>query len=123
MKVLEGIIVSTKMEKTAVVEVYSKTPHPMYGKLIKTSKKHKADTTGFEAKVGQRVRIAETRPLSSDKKFKIIELIEEVVGTKKTATTETPKLVVARKTTKKAVQKSSNPTSQKLRGARKEKKN
>lgn len=75
MKILEGIIISNKMQKTAVVEVISRTPHSLYKKLIKRSKKFKVGTNGFEVSVGDRVRIVETKPISKGKNFKVKELI------------------------------------------------
>jgi len=75
MKILEGIVISVGTGNTAVVEVYSKTPHPLYKKLIKRSKKYKVDFAGFEPDVGQKVKIAETRPISRHKYFKISEIV------------------------------------------------
>ncbi len=83
MKIFEGIIVSVGMNKTAVVELSRKTPHPLYKKLIKRSKKFKADTTGFEPVVGSLVKIVETRPISKDKYFKILS-VSGVKALKKT---------------------------------------
>ncbi|GEM_PF-106634 len=76
MKILEGIIVSTGMNKTVVVEVTRKTPHPLYKKLIKRSKKYKVDNSGFEdLAVGTVVKIVETRPISKNKYFKVSEIL------------------------------------------------
>lgn len=76
MKVFEGIVVSIGMNKTVVVEVFRRTPHPLYRKLIKRSKKLKADNAGFEElEVGNRVRIIETRPISKDKYFRVSEIL------------------------------------------------
>ena len=74
MKVFEGIVTSIKMKDTAVVEVTSKTPHKLYRKLMKRSKKFKASVEGHDLSVGQKVLIAETKPISKDKHFKIIEV-------------------------------------------------
>lgn len=71
-KILFGKVVSDKMLKTVVVEVERKIQHPIYKKLIKKNKKFKADTNNLVVKVGEFVRIEETRPLSKDKHFKII---------------------------------------------------
>ncbi len=80
MKRFEGIIISTGMKNTVVVEIFRKTPHPMYRKLIKRSKKYKVDSAGFEdVIVGSTVKIVETRPISRNKFFKI----SEIVGAKK----------------------------------------
>lgn len=76
MKTLEGIVVSTQMNKTVVVEVFRKTPHPLYKKLIKRSRKFKADNLGFEnLQLGSRVKITETRPFSKGKYFKISQVL------------------------------------------------
>jgi small subunit ribosomal protein S17 len=72
MKIFEGVVKSVKMNQTAVVEITRRTPHPMYGKLIKRSKKYKVDTAGAELSVGQTVKIVETKPVSKDKYFKIV---------------------------------------------------
>ncbi len=75
-KIFEGTIVSLKMNKTAVVEVVRKKPHPLYKKLLKRSKKYKTDTGSLEIKIGDKVRIAQTRPISKEKHFRIIEIIK-----------------------------------------------
>lgn len=93
METLEGVVVSVKMLKTAVVEVARKTAHPLYKKLLKRSKKYKVDTTGFEVAVGDRVRISKTRPISKEKHFKIIEKIATTEDTEKISV----KSVVAKK--------------------------
>lgn len=77
MKIIEGIVVSNKMQKTAVVKVTRKAPHKLYKKIIKKSKKYKADLGNFSVSVGDRVKIKQTRPLSKDKNFKIIEVIKQ----------------------------------------------
>lgn len=74
-KVLKGLVVSTGMPQTVVVEVVEKRPHKLYRKLIKHSKKYKVDTAGVVAVVGDTVRIVETRPLSKDKHFKLAEVV------------------------------------------------
>ena len=71
-KVLTGKIVSVKMQNTILVEVVRRTPHKLYGKLLKRSKKYKVDSTGQTVEVGQIVRIEETKPMSKDKHFKLI---------------------------------------------------
>jgi len=76
-KVLEGVIVSLKMQKTAVVKTTQVTSHPIYKKLIKKDTKVKADTSSFDLAVGDRVRIGETRPLSKLKHFKILEVLKK----------------------------------------------
>ena len=76
-KVLEGVVVSLKMQKTAVVEVTRTAPHPIYKKLIKRDKKIKADTAGLSLSVGDRVKIRQTKPISKDKHFKIVEVLKK----------------------------------------------
>jgi small subunit ribosomal protein S17 len=76
MKTFEGKIVSLKMNKTAVVEIVRRTPHPLYKKLLRRSKKFKADTAGLELIVGQKVKIAETKPMAKGKFFKVLEVVK-----------------------------------------------
>lgn len=71
-KTLSGIVVSDKMKDTIVVSVVEYRKHARYGKFIKRSKKFKAHDAGNTAKVGDKVRIVETRPISKDKHFKLI---------------------------------------------------
>ena len=71
-KILSGIVVSTKMKDTIVVSVERYEKHPKYGKYIKRHKKFKAHDAGNTAKVGEKVQIVETRPISKDKHFKLI---------------------------------------------------
>lgn len=98
MKTLEGIVVSAKMLKTAVVEVTRKTAHPLYKKLIKRSKKYKVDTAGFEVAVGDWVSLTKTRPISKEKHFKIVEKIATTEDTEKISSkTAVAKKVVARR--------------------------
>ena len=83
MKVLEGKITSVKMNKTLVVEVSRVKPHPLYRKLVRLSKKFKVDNTGFEElDVGTDVRIQEVKPISKEKHFKIIEVIDKNIDKK-----------------------------------------
>jgi small subunit ribosomal protein S17 len=76
MKVFEGKVVSLKMNKTAVVEIVRRTPHPLYKKLLRRSKRHKADTGDLTLILGQKVKIAETKPISKGKFFKVTEVIK-----------------------------------------------
>ena len=71
-KVLIGKIVSDKMQKTVVVEVERKVAHPVYKKLIKKTKRFKADVNNMEVKVGDLVKMEETPPISRSKHFKVI---------------------------------------------------
>ena len=75
-KVREGIVTSTGMEKTAVVTVTSRKPHPRYGKTMQRSKKFYAHDETNDARVGDRVRIVETRPLSKKKRWRLLEIVE-----------------------------------------------
>jgi len=74
-KVLVGKVLSDKMQKTVVVEISRKVQHPIYKKLIKRTKKIKADTNGLDIKIGEEVKIEETKPISRGKFFKVIEKI------------------------------------------------
>lgn len=76
-KILAGKVVSTKMEKTAVVAVERKTKHPVYKKTIKAVKKYKAHSAGLKIEEGDMVKIQETKPISKDKHFKVVEVLEK----------------------------------------------
>lgn len=78
-RVLRGKVVSDKMDKTIVVETSTKKSHPLYGKRVKFSRKFKAHDENNEAKVGDIVEIMETRPLSKDKHFRLIRIVEKAV--------------------------------------------
>ena len=71
-----GIVVSDKMDKTIVVEIVRRSKHPLYGKTIKSTKRYKAHDEENTAKIGDKVLIAETRPLSKDKKWRLVEVVE-----------------------------------------------
>lgn len=71
-KVLKGVVTSDKMDKTIVVKVTRFVEHPKYGKRIKKTKKYKAHDENNSKKIGDTVEIEETRPISKDKKFKVI---------------------------------------------------
>lgn len=71
--ILKGVVVSDKMDKTVVVSVSRFVKHPLYGKFYKVSKKYKAHDENNESKIGDKVTIMETRPISKDKKFKVIK--------------------------------------------------
>jgi small subunit ribosomal protein S17 len=75
-KVLEGIVVSDKMDKTITVKVSRRYPHPLYKKLTMASKKYKAHDQENKAKVGDKVKIIECRPLSKQKRFRLMEIIK-----------------------------------------------
>ena len=71
-----GIVVSDKMAKTVVVQIERRVPHPVYGKMMTRTKKVKAHDEENSAKTGDTVRIAETRPLSKDKRWRLVEIVE-----------------------------------------------
>jgi small subunit ribosomal protein S17 len=71
-----GLVVSDKMDKTVVVAIERRVPHPIYGKMITRTKRLKAHDEENSAKVGDTVRIVETRPLSKDKRWRLVEIIE-----------------------------------------------
>ena len=75
-KTMIGLVVSDKMEKTVVVLVTSKKKHPIYGKYITFTKKYKAHDEKNDAHVGDTVEIIETRPLSKDKYFRVLRIVE-----------------------------------------------
>lgn len=76
-RTLIGRVVSDKMDKTVTVLVERRVKHPMYGKVITTSKKYHAHNENNEAKAGDKVEIEETRPLSRTKTWKVTKLIEK----------------------------------------------
>lgn len=78
-KVYRGTVVSDKMDKTITVVVGTKKTHPLYGKRVKYSKKFKAHDANNEAKVGDKVVIMATRPLSATKRFRLVEIVEKAV--------------------------------------------
>lgn len=72
-----GVVTSTKMDKTIVVEYVARVPHPKFKKIIKKSKKFYAHDEDGAAKLGDKVRIVETRPLSRLKRWKLVEVIDK----------------------------------------------
>jgi small subunit ribosomal protein S17 len=75
-KVRQGVVVSDKMDKTVVVEIRRRTTHPLYRKIInRTEKLHAHDETN-DVRTGDRVRVAETRPLSKTKRWRVVEVLE-----------------------------------------------
>jgi small subunit ribosomal protein S17 len=78
-KVYTGRVVSDKMDKTVTVLVETYKMHPLYGKRVKYSKKLKAHDEQNTAKVGDVVRVMETRPLSATKRFRLVEVVEKAV--------------------------------------------
>lgn len=76
-KVIIGKVVSNKMQKTIVVSVERKVMHPKYGKFIKMTSKFKAHDEKNECSINDIVRVMETRPLSKDKRWRLVEIIEK----------------------------------------------
>jgi small subunit ribosomal protein S17 len=76
-KTTVGKVVSNKMDKTIVVAVEDSVRHPLYNKIIKRTVKRKAHDEKNECNIGDRVRIMETRPLSKDKRWRLVEIIEK----------------------------------------------
>lgn len=76
-KIREGIVVSDKMDKTVVVAEETMKLHKLYKKRVKTTKKYKAHDELNQCKVGDKVRIMETRPLSKEKRWRVVEILEE----------------------------------------------
>ena len=76
-KIFSGKVVSDKMTKTVVVAIERLVRHPVYKKTMKRTGRIKADTAGLEVKTGQFVKIEQTRPISRDKSFKVIEVIDK----------------------------------------------
>ena len=72
-----GLVTSDKMDKTIVVSIVDNVKHPLYGKIVKRTYKIKAHDENNECKVGDRVRVMETRPLSKDKRWRLVEIIEK----------------------------------------------
>ncbi|MBQ9198877.1 MAG: 30S ribosomal protein S17 [Lachnospiraceae bacterium] len=72
-----GLVTSDKMDKTIVVSIVDNVKHPLYGKIVKRTYKLKAHDENNECKIGDRVRVMETRPLSKDKRWRLVEIIEK----------------------------------------------
>ena len=71
-----GLVVSDKMEKTVVVSIERRVQHPVYGKMVRRTKRLKAHDETNDAKTGDTVRIMETRPMSKDKRWRVVEIVE-----------------------------------------------
>ncbi|NLY43010.1 MAG: 30S ribosomal protein S17 [Clostridiaceae bacterium] len=76
-KVRIGRVVSNKMDKTIVVAIESHIKHPLYGKIVKRTYKLKAHDENNECSVGDRVKVMETRPLSKEKRWRLVEIVEK----------------------------------------------
>ena len=72
-----GKVVSDKMDKTNVVAIDYNVKHPLYGKIVKRTYKLKAHDENNECRIGDRVRVMETRPLSKDKRWRLVEIVEK----------------------------------------------
>ena len=72
-----GKVVSDKMDKTVVVAVVDNVKHPLYNKIVKRTRKMNVHDENNECKIGDRVRVMETRPLSKDKRWRLVEVIEK----------------------------------------------
>ena len=76
-KVRQGVVISTKMDKTIVIVSKFKEKHPMYGKFVQKTKKYHVHDEKNEAQVGDTVQIMETRPLSKTKRWRLVQIIEK----------------------------------------------
>lgn len=76
-KTRTGVVVSDKMDKTVVVAIKTKVRHPLYGKMVNRTRKFKAHDELSECGIGDTVKIMETRPLSKDKRWRVVEIIEK----------------------------------------------
>ena len=76
-KVRTGKVISDKMDKTIVVAVVDNVKHPLYNKIVKSTYKLKAHDENNECGIGDRVKVMETRPLSKDKRWRLVEIIEK----------------------------------------------
>ena len=76
-KTRTGVVVSDKMDKTIVVAIKTKVRHPLYGKMVNRTRKFKAHDENNECGIGDTVKIMETRPLSKDKHWRLVEIIEK----------------------------------------------
>lgn len=78
-KVMIGTVTSNKMDKTIVVSVETSVKHPIYGKIVKRTYKLKAHDEENQCQVGDKVKVMETRPLSKDKRWRLVEVVEKAV--------------------------------------------
>ena len=77
-KVMIGTVTSNKMDKTVVVSVETSVKHKLYGKIVKRTYKLKAHDENNECNIGDTVKVMETRPLSKDKRWRLVEIVEKV---------------------------------------------
>ena len=78
-KVLIGTVTSNKMDKTIVVSVETNVKHPIYGKIVKRTYKLKAHDEENKCQIGDKVKVMETRPLSKDKRWRLVEIVEKAI--------------------------------------------
>ena len=76
-KTRTGVVVSDKMDKTIIVAIQTKVRHPLYGKMVNRTRKFKAHDENNECGIGDTAKIMETRPLSKDKRWRLVEVIEK----------------------------------------------
>ncbi len=76
-KARQGVVISDKMDKTVVVAIVDMVKHPLYGRIVKHTKKFKAHDENNEARLGDTVLIMETRPLSKDKHFRVAKIVKK----------------------------------------------
>ena len=76
-KTRTGVVVSDKMDKTIVVEIRTRVRHPLYGKIMNRTNRIKAHDENNECGIGDTVRVMETRPLSKDKRWRLVEIVEK----------------------------------------------
>ena len=76
-KVMVGTVTSDKMDKTVVVSVETSVKHPIYGKIVKRTYKLKAHDEENQCQIGDKVKVMETRPLSKDKRWRVVEILEK----------------------------------------------
>ena len=74
-----GLVTSDKMDKTIVVSVTDNVKHPLYGKIVKRTYKLKAHDEENQCRIGDRVKVMETRPLSKDKRWRLVEIVEKAI--------------------------------------------
>jgi small subunit ribosomal protein S17 len=75
-KVREGVVVSNKMDKTIVISIVERVRHPKYAKFVQRTKKLYAHDEANDAQIGDRVRVMETRPMSKQKRWRLVEVLE-----------------------------------------------
>ena len=78
-KVMVGTVTSNKMDKTVVVSVETNVKHPKYGKIVKRTYKLKAHDEENVCQIGDKVKVMETRPLSKDKRWRVVEIVEKAI--------------------------------------------